>query len=190
MDFGLDKFFEMFQARFGRLPTNILLSVIGLTVLLWGIKTTTEYAVYLYGMIKSADFIPVLESEHAATHLVIFAVQIAITFVILAFIWRWFYRHRLNAITKRFDDYKAEWAVWEKKLEGVKAEHRRFMQVFDTFKDAFEKTKVATEVVRDQIVKTLAENPQLRGNPADPAGRETQVTESGGTGSGDSRAPE
>ena len=53
----------MFEERFGRTITSILLAVIGIAILAWGMQTTVAFAVYIYKLTLKANLVPQLEAE-------------------------------------------------------------------------------------------------------------------------------
>ena len=101
MDFGFARFLEMFEERFRSRATTAMLAIIGVAVAVWGIGEIVDKIIYFYDLVKSAHFLTALAQENAATHIIVFAVQIAITFLILGFIWHWFYRRRIKALENR-----------------------------------------------------------------------------------------
>jgi hypothetical protein len=114
MDFGFARFLEMFEERFGSRPTTVVLAIIGLAVTAWAVGEIVDKTIYFYGLISSAHFLAALEQESATTHIIIFAVQIGVTFLVLAFIWRWFYSRKLKNIE---NDLETSRARIESKLE-------------------------------------------------------------------------
>ena len=71
--------------------------------------------IYIYTLIVSAHFVAALETEHAATHLIILAAQIALTFAVLGFIWQWFYQRRIKALQRWSKEKRAEFADYMKR---------------------------------------------------------------------------
>ena len=139
---------------------------------------------------KIAYFLTALAQENAATHIIVFAVQIAITFLILGFIWHWFYRRRIKALENRarkrvreelkaFEEravrYREEWAEYEKKFNDVMAKHQVFMQLVPAVKNMMEKTETAAAQMRTALEQKIAEikspsepprpNPEQQGMP-------------------------
>lgn len=103
MDFGISRFLEMFEERFGRTATSTLLAVIGIAILAWGMQTTIAFAVYLYKLTLKANLVPQLEAESILAHLIFFGVQLVITFFILAYLWRKFAEMRIRSLRSYFD---------------------------------------------------------------------------------------
>ena len=83
MDFGISRFLEMFEERFGRTATSTLLAVIGIAILAWAMQTTIAFSVYLYKLTLKANLVPQLEAESILAHLIFFGVQLVITFLFL-----------------------------------------------------------------------------------------------------------
>jgi hypothetical protein len=98
MEFGFARFLEMFEERFGRAVTTAVLALVGMAVAAYSAKIIIEAVIYVYGLIKSAKFLVALSQESAASHIVIFAIQIVLTFVALGFIWRLFWRRKIKAL--------------------------------------------------------------------------------------------
>jgi hypothetical protein len=83
MEFGLSRFLEMFEERFGRTITTAILGIFGAAVTVYCLKVIVEGGISAYHLIKSADLIEALKQESAAAHIIVFLIQIAITFVAL-----------------------------------------------------------------------------------------------------------
>jgi hypothetical protein len=62
MDFGLARFLEMFEERFGRRATTALLALIGLAVTAYSIKLAIETIKYLYDLISEPHFMVALKN--------------------------------------------------------------------------------------------------------------------------------
>jgi hypothetical protein len=166
MDFGFSRFLEMFEERFGRGATTALMGALAIAVIAWAIQTTIEAAVYIYGLIKSAHFVPVLETEHAATHLVIFAAQVGFTFLVLAFIWRWFIRRRLEGYIAKFKVHEATWVEIEKKYEEYMGKHRALMLVVEKLHAVMDSTNTLVTLAKAEMQKKIAEHPDVFKAPA------------------------
>jgi hypothetical protein len=161
MDFGFSRFFEVFEERFGRTVTTTLLAFLGLAVFAWCLKGFTETAIYFYGLVKSAQLLTVLESESAASHLVIFGAQVALTALILWAIWRWFIRRKLRGYQNRLTKLRTDLASAQKTFDEMTAKQEAVMRMFELHKDAVEKVHTANVIIQTEIRKQLAENPQL-----------------------------
>ena len=103
MDFGFARFLEMFEERFGRIATTAILAILGLAASAWAVKTIIEAIIYVYDLIKSAKLLTVLEEESAASHIIVFAIQIAITFLIIGIVWRMFYLREIRRLEHGLD---------------------------------------------------------------------------------------
>jgi hypothetical protein len=57
MELGVARFLEMFEERFGRRVTTLLLGALAIAAAAWAVQTTIEAAVYVYRLFKSADLI-------------------------------------------------------------------------------------------------------------------------------------
>ena len=130
MDFGFARFLEMFEERFGRIATTAILAILGLAASAWAVKTIIEAIIYVYDLIKSAKLLTVLEEELAASHIIVFAIQIAITFLIIGIVWRMFYlreirrlEHGLDATETRIrgmlDRVQKETSDFEEKVKAL-----------------------------------------------------------------------
>jgi hypothetical protein len=153
MEFGFARFLEMFEERFGRRVTTAVLAFIGLAVTAWAAGETVEKIIYFYGLIKSANFLTVLGRESAATHLVIFLMQVALTAVVLGIIWRWFYQRELREFKRSIDD---DIAGLNATIEDVYKQRDRLKQTLAFHKDASEKTNEATRLMLEEMRKLAA----------------------------------
>jgi Tfp pilus assembly PilM family ATPase len=147
MDFGFSRFLEMFEERFGRLSTTLLMGALAIAVLSWAIQTTIEAGVYIYGLIKAAHFLAVLETEHAATHLAILAVQIAVTFLVLTFIWRWFYSRKIKSVEDQLETARV-------KIEGKLAEAQKRTAEFKA--DVERREEALNQQVKDLLERMVS----------------------------------
>lgn len=166
MDFGFARFLEMFEERFGRSATTVLLAVLATAVAAWAAKTIIDAIRYVYVLVVSTHLMTALDNESAAAHLIILTAQIGLTFIILGIIWRLFYLRRMKALQDRMAT--AKWRIeaakseMEKKLKEITNIRDLIMNAFALHKDAVEKVFAATVLARDEINKQLPTNLRQR----------------------------
>lgn len=96
MEFGFARFLEMFEERFGRTVTTAVLALVGTAVAIYSAKVIIETIVYVFRLVRSANLLTALSQESVASHIIVFAVQIVLTFLSLGFIWQQIRRRRLR----------------------------------------------------------------------------------------------
>jgi hypothetical protein len=69
MDFGFSRLLEMFEKRFGRTATTVLLAAIGLALFGYCAKTMIETSIYFYHLSATALNIAAIKRRTAATAL-------------------------------------------------------------------------------------------------------------------------
>lgn len=131
MEFGFSRFLEMFEERFGRAVTTAILGLVGAALALYCTKVVIEAAVYFYRLILSINFLAALRQESVAAHLLIFGVQIALTSLVLRWIWRRLYsrylsrtetklRRTLKDIEDKTDNFAQQVEAFEQREDQLK----------------------------------------------------------------------
>jgi uncharacterized membrane protein (DUF106 family) len=137
----------MFEERFGRAATTVLLGTFGVAVFGYCLKVIVEAAIYLY---HEAMHSPLATArEDFASHVIFFAIQILVTLILSIVVWRLFVLRQMRAIKKRLDGYKTEIQRLDDLLEATKAK----AAVIPLAKDAFDKMRVASDLLREEIAK-------------------------------------
>jgi hypothetical protein len=145
MELGFARFLEMFEERFGRFVTTLLMAALAAAAAAWALQTIIEATVYVYGLVKAANFIAALRTEHAAAHLIILAVQITITFVLLGLVWRLFWRRKIAALETNIGD-------WETRITGkVDDAVRRSNELEATMKEREERVNQRAKDLSEKI---------------------------------------
>jgi hypothetical protein len=148
MEFGLSRFLEMFEERFGRTVTTAILALFGTAVALYCVKVIIEAIGYIYRLVRSAAPLAALIQQSAVLHIIIFAAQIALTFLVSVLIWRQFYKRRIriieedltatmNELESNITNFEQKVGALEKRrldlierMEGIKASHQEIMARF------------------------------------------------------------
>jgi hypothetical protein len=154
MELGFARFLEMFEERFGRLSTTVLMGALGMAALFWAVQTIIEALVYVYKHIAATHLIAAFENESTAAHLIIFAVQIVITGLVSWYIWRWFLQRRIQDFRGRVS---AEIAAVQAKFDDLKGKQEQIMQLMPMHKETVEKATAAMLVIKDAVEKHVAE---------------------------------
>jgi len=159
MDLGTSRFLEMFEERFGSRATTIVLAIIGLALALLGIGEIVDKTIYFYGLIRSANFIAALKQESAATHLIIFTVQIVVTFLVLVWVWRQFYRRKMTVWAVRLEKTHGQIRTAKDELEArfndVMKKHADFMQYFVLHKETAGQLEKSMATVLEGVQKAV-----------------------------------
>jgi hypothetical protein len=157
MELGVARFLEMFEERFGRRVTTLLLGALAIAAAAWAVQTTIEAAVYVYRLFKSADLIAALRKESAASHLIVFGIQMAVTYVALWAIWRWFFGRKLREFRGTMDARMAEIREAQKKFDQAMATRQSIDVAIKEADAAFGKLLEATRVLQaiTEKAKTL-----------------------------------
>ena len=106
MDFGLHRFLEMFEERFGRRTTTLLLGVVGLAI--FGVSANLIYAdiaLPLYHLIE--QIIPLVRARSPfsiSTDQILAASASGAAVIIVAGAWFLYWRHRLYAQLREAKD--------------------------------------------------------------------------------------
>jgi hypothetical protein len=145
MDFGFSRFLEMFEDRFGRLATTVLIGVLALAATSWAIKTVIEFAIYIYELSIKSRFLSAIETESIFWHSLFFAVQFLITVVILGYLWRKFAELRIRNLRNYFE---SEMEKMMEKLAASKKMREDVMTAVALHKDAVERTMAAMEIIK------------------------------------------
>ena len=156
MDFGFARFLEMFEERFGRVATTAILAILGLAAAAWAVKTIVEAIIYVFHLIKSAKLLTALEQESAASHIVVFAVQIALTFLILGIIWRLFYLRQLRSAEQMFDASEARLNGLLERIKQDVLEFEQQVKEFDEREDRLAEKIAAVRAKQEMILAKLA----------------------------------
>ena len=138
MEFGFSRFLEMFEERFGRTVTTIVLGLVGAAVALYCAKVVIEAAVYFYGLMLSMNFLAALRQETVAAHAIIFVAQIILTSLVLQYIWRQLYlRYVASAeaeITALLERAENEIAAFEQKVQAFEGREDKLRLRMDALK--------------------------------------------------------
>ena len=153
MELGFGRFLEIFEERFGRVATNLLMAMLALAAVSWAIQTTVEMVVYVHRIAKSVDFVAALMRESAAAHLVFFAAQLAGTFIAMWLIWKWFLRRKLRGLMESLDAKMAEVRNASKEFDEAMAKYKTARTLIQQAEDAFGKLHDAVKILKDHPVK-------------------------------------
>lgn len=152
MDFGFGRFLEMFEERFGRTATTVLLAALGLAAATWSVKTVIEFAVYIYDLPIKAHLLTGLQTESIFAHAIFFGVQFAITLVVAAYLFKRFVGYRIVALkawaTQEMQEIEQRWNPIKEKAEAARL-------MTELLKDAMEKSTTAMATIKDEIQKKV-----------------------------------
>jgi len=135
MEFGLSRFLEMFEERFGRTVTTAILGIFGFAVTVYCLKVIVEGGISAYHLVQSANLIEALKQESAASHIIVFLIQIGITFVILAFIWRWFFSRERQKAEARLKETEAKMIDLETTVRNDVEKFKREVEALENRED-------------------------------------------------------
>jgi hypothetical protein len=82
-----------------------------------GRETIIEAIIYVYRLIKSANLLTAVNQESAASHILVFTIQITATFLAIGIIWRLFYLREIHRLEHGLDASEAK-LVGGKRIRG------------------------------------------------------------------------
>jgi hypothetical protein len=127
MDFGLSRFLEMFEERFGRYATTLLLGTLGLALFGYSVKITIEAAVYLYDLANSASWLKNISGESIIVRIVILSFQAIVGWALVSVFWRLFYQPRIRRIEQRIEESYKQVLQGEERVDHVIKEGKEAM---------------------------------------------------------------
>ncbi len=148
MDFGISRFLEMFEERFGRRATTALLALIGIAIAAWGLQTIIGMVVYVYKLTLKANLVPEFEAESILAHLIFFGAQIAITAVVLGYLWRKIAELRMRSF-KKWTQQEMQKMV--ERYDQIQKQHAEFMRAFELTRDAGDKAIIAMKAIQTAV---------------------------------------
>ena len=103
----------------------------------------------LAALAQQSNRVPVvgaLDTQSAASYLIIFGIQIVVTFVVLWFVWSLFLKRKMESFENRMAAYKAQIVEAGERTEIAVTEGREFIRhAFEVHKNAVEKISLATK---------------------------------------------
>ena len=152
LDFGFSRFLEVFEERFGRPLTTVLVGTIGFGLLLFAIKTIFEMSKWFYKEAISYPWLSSFNSRTAAIQLIVLAAQIFITFVVLTVIWRFFLKRKLNRFHQRMNTMKTDIErLANNELASMHQQSERVRGGLDAAKTLLESMIVAMTLLRTEL---------------------------------------
>jgi len=159
MELGFARFLEMFEERFGHRVTTAILGLVGLALAIYSVEVILSAIAAAYGVIKSANLLAALKQESAASHIVIFLAQITLTFLALWFIWRQFYRRKLEEAENALKAGETRINELMNRVKNSVANYREKVQAFenreDRLADRMEELKKRHEELLAAYIKKL-----------------------------------
>ncbi len=114
----------------------------------------------LAALAQQSNRVPVVGAldTHAASYLIIFGIQIVVTFVVLWFVWSLFLKRKMELFEKRMAAYKAQIVEAGERTEIAVTEGREFIRhAFELHKNAVEKISLATKAMPEEAKRVAAE---------------------------------
>ncbi|HZT24937.1 MAG TPA: hypothetical protein VFA57_04455 [Pseudolabrys sp.] len=141
MEFGLSRFLEMFEERFGRTVTTTILGLLGAAVALYCLKVIIEAIVYFYNLISAANFIAAIRQESISAHVIIFTAQILLTSLVMKWIWRYLFLRYLGTTEAKL----------KQMLTTIRTQTSRFEQQVEELAGKEDEIKKRLDIVQSQI---------------------------------------
>lgn len=130
MDLGLDRFLEMFEARFGRFTTTVLLAVIGLALFGYSIRLFIETTIYFYHLAASAVGLSGETGLTITIKIGLLLVQMLLVILLGEALLRFYYRPAMHRIAdqelKRIEERRSELREMMKQVEDALGQAKSF----------------------------------------------------------------
>lgn len=104
MDFGLNRILEMFEERFGRTATTVLLAAIGLALFGYCAKTMIETSLYFYYLAATALNISGYSVPAIIIRVLVLAVEAIVAVVFMSAVWRFYFTPRFERTIKEMEE--------------------------------------------------------------------------------------
>ncbi|MGB6537394.1 MAG: hypothetical protein WBF58_15695 [Xanthobacteraceae bacterium] len=135
MDFGLARFLEMFEERFGRRATTALLAVIGLAVFGYCVRLILETTIYFYGDITSALHVTDTSITALVLRILTIIMELFIIWIFGAAIVRFYFRPKIEKLRdhelKRIEDMQSKLDAQFDKVESAIESAKKYAQEAD-----------------------------------------------------------
>lgn len=106
MDFGFNRFLEMFEDRFGRHATTVLIAVVGLALFGYSLRviveTVTEFAKTMSGFEVNNKISEVLQ------HGISLVITFILLWILVKVLYRYYFQRKIEAITQKITEHQQE----------------------------------------------------------------------------------
>jgi hypothetical protein len=139
MDFGFSRFLEMFEDRFGRHATTVLIALIATALAAYSIKVIVDTTVEFESSIRSSTWFTWTHAREFAAGLLGWLIGIVLFWIFIRAMWHYNYRPRLERMKAEFTAEMSE--SLERVKETSRAEVEAFQAELNQLAAAFEAKK-------------------------------------------------
>ncbi len=160
MDFGFSRFLEMFEERFGRLATTILIGLIAAALVAYSLKVIIDTTIEFHGLFAKNTWLTWLNARDFTVAISGWIIGAILYFIFVQAVWRFYFTPRVKRATARFDEMMER---HQKEITQIKATvMERHNKSLETYAKAEELTR-KTEALLDKMEQTLSESEMREG---------------------------
>jgi hypothetical protein len=96
MDFGFARFLEMFEERFGRTTTTVLLGLIGAALVCYSLKVVVDTSIEFRDLVTSSTWWKLANWRPIIFQAIEIIVGVALYIIVIQALWSFYFKPRIN----------------------------------------------------------------------------------------------